>query len=121
MMKVHDEIMKREIEKRMTSDLWDRGVARSVLRRRRNRFVGASGVVASAAAAAVIVFAILPGLRQGPREGEALYGFVTAQVDGTWNRVFDGNAPAGPTAAAYEENFDNGLDDLIGEALTSRL
>ncbi len=121
MMERHDEIMEREIEKRMASDLWDRGVARSVVRRRRARFAGASGAAASLAAAALIFFAVLPGLRQGPTEGEALYRFVTAQVDGTWGRVFEGDAPTGPTAAVLEENFDNGLDDLIGEALTSRL
>ena len=117
----HEALMEREIEKRMVSDLWDRGVARSVVRRyRRKRFAAASGALASMAAAAMLVAALLPGLRDGGREGEALYGIVTAQVDGTWNRVFDGDA-AGPTAFSPGEPFDNGLESLIGEALSSRL
>ncbi len=122
-MGLNEEIMDREIEVRMRSEVWDRGVARGVFRRRRlKRYVAmASGAAASMAAAAVLFIAILPGIRGGYVEGEALNGFVNAQVEGTWKSVFDAELQNGGESLVSDARYDDSLDVFIADTLELRL
>jgi hypothetical protein len=120
----HETAFDDKVKARLNSDEWDIQIARSVLRKhRRKRYaIAAIGSIASMAVAASLIFAILPGMQGGTPEGEALNRFVNAQVEGTWKKVFTGNAlPDDSETVLIEAQYDTSMDAMIDETLAQRL
>jgi len=120
----HETAFDEKVEARLNSNEWDIQVARNVLRRRRRKryTIAAVGSAASLAMAASLIFAILPGMQGGTIEGEELNRFVNAQVEGTWKKVFAGNAlPDDSETVLIEARYDTSMDTMIDETLAQRL
>jgi hypothetical protein len=73
------------------------------------------------AVAASLIFAILPGMQSGTLQGEALNGFVNAQVEGTWKKAFAGSAlPEGSETELVDIQYDRSMDTMIDRTLAQR-
>jgi hypothetical protein len=120
----HEKVFDTIIEARMHSDTWDNQIAHRVIGRRKKRqYAAVSTCVASSmAAAAIIIFAILPGFRNSAQEVEGLNNLINAQIAGTRQDALAGviinrNYDIQHVDAQYDES----LDDLIDDTLVQRL
>jgi hypothetical protein len=119
----HETAFDEKVKAKLNSDEWDIQIARNVLRRRRRKryTIAAFGSAISLAVAASLIFAILPGMQSGTLQGEALNGFVNAQVEGTWKKAFAGSAlPEGSETELVDIQYDRSMDTMIDRTLAQR-
>jgi hypothetical protein len=120
-----EKIFAAEIEKRLTSDLWDQRIAGRVRQRRQSqrRKRGLILSLSSAASVAAVLWLNVTGPLQRD-DGYSYAQFVDRQVMGTYDMVFTGSRPGKeaaqiPNNANKQENQDSPSAKTYGVILSS--
>jgi len=116
-----DDIMKKEIEKRLENDLWDMKMSRRVMSKRRSgrKKMIYSATGSSLALAATVTIIFMFGFNSSQ---PAMYDqFISSQIEGTYKKSFEKNI-----IQVSSENsgsgvvFSDDLDDMIDDTLAMR-
>lgn len=117
----NNELMKREIEERMASDLWSHRIASGVMKRRRNRQRVVYSL-SSVATAALVVFVTLFAIRDTGRTEMQYSEFLTLQVQGVHKTSLQKNVLMTSSSQTSSSGvvLSSDVDDMIEDTMLLR-